>query len=281
LLFLLNMDLSESIKSAEDTYRQNLEEFFISVYNERSLPSHGIDHHRRVWGYSKEILNLFPFTETTNFPKLANDLILACYMHDIGMTVDPGIKHGFHSRELCIKFLQEHNLQIANFSDVLEAIENHDNKEYAGIDSANDLLAILSVSDDLDAFGYIGIYRYSEIYLTRGIEPEKIGHLIRDNAEKRFQNFVRSLGTGNKITEKYSLSYKTIDRFFRKYNEQLLSYNFGSTHPYGYCGVIELFCHMMDRRIELKEIYLEREKYLVDPIIRWYFTGLEKELFSI
>ena len=197
------------------------------------------------------------------------------------MTVDPGIKHGFHSRELCIKFLQEHNLQIANFSDVLEAIENHDNKEYAGIDSANDLLAILSVSDDLDAFGYIGIYRYSEIYLTRGIEPEKIGPLIRDNAEKRFQNFVRSLGTGNKITEKYSLSYKTIDRFFRKYNEQLPSYNFGSTHPYGYCGVIELFIHMMDRRIELKEIYLEPEKYLIDPTIKWFFTELEKELLKV
>ena len=39
----------------------------------------------------------------------------------------------------------------------------------------NDLLTILSVSDDLDAFGYIGIYRYTEIYLTRGIDPEKIG----------------------------------------------------------------------------------------------------------
>ena len=37
------------------------------------------------------------------------------------------------------------------------------------------LLTILSVADDLDAFGFIGIYRYSEIYLTRGIDPEKIG----------------------------------------------------------------------------------------------------------
>ena len=31
---------------------------------------------------------------------------------------------------------------------------------------------ILSVADDLDAFGFTGIYRYLEIYLTRGINPE-------------------------------------------------------------------------------------------------------------
>jgi len=275
------MDLFDSIKSAEDTYRLNLEEFFNSVYNERSLPSHGIDHHRRVWSYSKEILNLLPFIETSNIPKLTNDLILACYMHDIGMSEDPGIKHGKHSRNLCVKFLQEHNLPVSNFGDVLEAIENHDNKEYSGNDISDDLLAILSVSDDLDAFGYIGIYRYSEIYLTRGIEPEKIGHLIRDNAEKRFQNFIKKFGTINKITDKHSVRYYTIDRFFRKYNEQLPSYSFGSSHPFGYCGVIELFCHMMDRRIELKEIYLESEKYLVDPTIRWYFNELEKEMVIV
>jgi HD superfamily phosphodiesterase len=272
------MDLSESIKSAEDTYRQNLEDFFNSVYNERSLPSHGIDHHRRVWGYSKELLDLFPFSEAVNIQKLANNLILACYMHDIGMSVDPGVKHGTHSRYLCVKFFQRHNLPVSDFKEVLEAVENHDNKEYSGNDTANDLLAILSVSDDLDAFGYIGIYRYSEIYLARGIEPEKIGHQIRDNVEKRFRNFIKSIGTGNKITDRHSVRYNTIDRFFRKYNEQLPSYNFGSSHPYGYCGLIELFGHMMDRRIELKEIYLEPERYLVDPTIRWFFTELEKEL---
>ena len=281
MLFLLIMDFSESIKSAEDTYRQNLEEFFNSVYNERTLPSHGIDHHRRVWDYSKEILKLFPFPETVNIPKLANNLILACYMHDIGMSVDPGIKHGIHSRNLCIEFLQGHNLPLSDFIDVLEAIENHDNKEYPDNDNSGDLLAILCLADDLDAFGYIGIYRYSEIYLTRGIEPEKIGHLIRDNAEKRFQNFIKSFRTDNKITDKHSVRYNTIDSFFRKYNEQLTSYSFGSSHPYGYCGVIELFCHMMDRRIELKEIYLEPEKYLVDSTIRWYFTELKKELIII
>ena len=49
------MELSGIIESAEKQYKQILEEFFISVYDESLLPSHGIDHHRRVWKYSKEL----------------------------------------------------------------------------------------------------------------------------------------------------------------------------------------------------------------------------------
>ena len=58
----------------------------------------------------------------------------------------------------------------------------------------NDLLNILSVADDLDAFGYTGIYRYSEIYLTRGISPKEIGNLIRENASRRYHNFEKIFG---------------------------------------------------------------------------------------
>ena len=44
---------------------------------------------------------------------------------------------------------------------------------------------MLSVADDLDAFGFTGIYRYSEIYLMRGINPNQLGHLIIENAAKQ------------------------------------------------------------------------------------------------
>jgi hypothetical protein len=69
-----------------------------------------------------------------------------------------------------------------------------------------------------------------------------------------------------------------LDEFFSKYNAQLASYQFGLSHPSGICGVIELFDHMIKRRIELREIYLEPDKYLVDPTIRWFFTELQKEI---
>ena len=101
------------------------------------------------------------------------------------MSVDSGVKHGKHSRQLCSRFLSENNLSENDFPDVLEAIENHDNKDYSETSIRNELLNILSISDDLDAFGISGIYRYSEIYLTRGITYENLGStIIRENAEK-------------------------------------------------------------------------------------------------
>ena len=52
------MNLTVSIESAELKFRQILEDFFVSVYDEKDLFSHGIDHHRRVWSYAKELLSI-------------------------------------------------------------------------------------------------------------------------------------------------------------------------------------------------------------------------------
>ena len=272
------MDRSEIIRSAENQYKQILEEFFISVYNETSLSSHGIDHHRRVWNYAKEFLKQIPSGNINNLLQFSANLIIACYLHDIGMSVNPGPKHGKLSRKCCTRFLNKYNLPEDEFNDALEAIENHDNKDYSTHGIKNTLMTILSVSDDLDAFGLTGVFRYTEIYLTRGIEPEKIGSLIRENAENRFLNFLKSFGSYNEIVEKHTSRFNILDEFFSKYNAQLPSYQFGLSHPSGYCGVIELFDHMLKRRIELREIYLESDKYLVDPTIRWFFTELKKEI---
>ncbi len=59
------MNLNRIIESAEKQYKQILEDYFVSVYNERSAPSHGIDHHRRVWKYSGELLKVIPYKEKT------------------------------------------------------------------------------------------------------------------------------------------------------------------------------------------------------------------------
>ena len=272
------MKLSEIIKSAENQYKQILEEFFISVYNEQSLSSHGIDHHRRVWNYSKEFLKLVSLKDTAHSLYFTSELIIACYMHDIGMSVDPGVKHGKHSRNLCIQFLNKNNLPETDYKDALEAIEYHDNKDYISNSFINDLLTILSVSDDLDAFGFTGIFRYSEIYLTRGIDPEKIGYLIRENAERRFNNFIKTFGSFIEIVEKHTNRYKILDNFFSKYNEQLPSYHFGTKQPSGYCGVVEIIHTLMKNSLQLKDFIAAPEKYSKDLLIRCFFKELEKEL---
>ncbi len=79
------------IIKAEEKYKNKLEEFFKSVYDEKSLCSHGIDHHRRVWNYAKELLLSNDNKDVINESGFPEKLIIACYLHDIGMSVDPGI----------------------------------------------------------------------------------------------------------------------------------------------------------------------------------------------
>jgi hypothetical protein len=275
------MNLTDTSESAELKFKQILVDFFISVYDEKSLTSHGIEHHRRVWNYAKEL------TELTEVPDLKHDiinprnLIIACYLHDIGMSVDPGLRHGHHSRDMCIRFLEMNHLEKSDFQDVLLAIEKHDNKEYKTSSGIIDLLTILSVADDLDAFGLTGVYRYSEIYLRRGIRPEEIGYKIMKNADGRFENFKNIFGFSEKLLQKHRMRYKTLINFFTEYNKQAGSYNFGSMNPYGYCGVIEVLSDDLQKNIPIAAICHEKEIYSNDQVIRCFFKELAAEFNSL
>jgi HD superfamily phosphodiesterase len=271
------MDLTGSIESAEKQYKQILEEFFVSVFHEKTLTSHGIDHHRRVWQYSKELLKEIQLQESLQSSDLPGDLIIACYLHDIGMSVNPGVKHGIYSRKLCELFISRYKLSQNDLTEVLYAIENHDNKDYSGTGPMNDLLTILSVSDDLDALGYTGIFRYSEIYLTRGILPEKIGIMVRDNVKKRFDNVVNILGEESEYIDRHRKRFNILYDFFGKYNEELTSYHFGTGNPYGHCGVMEIIQYMMKSKLLLKDIFREPENYTGDPWILSFLGEMENE----
>jgi HD superfamily phosphodiesterase len=272
------MNLIPSVESAEQQFKQILEDFFISIYDEKSLTSHGIDHHRRVWNYAKELL-ICKFDPDSEFPlQFISKLIIACYLHDIGMSVDNGIRHGKHSRHLCINFLNKHNLPLNEYKDLLETIENHDNKEYPGSRKPNELLTILSAADDLDAFGFSGIYRYSEIYLIRDIKPGLIGEMIIENASKRFDHFKENFGFNNALLQKQSDRFNILIRFFTGYNKQVPSYHFDSQKPKEFCGVIEMFIQMIKNKKEFNYIYSEQERYPDDQVIQWFFNGLKTEI---
>jgi HD superfamily phosphodiesterase len=274
------MNLKSQIESAETQYKQILEDFFISVFNEESLSSHGIDHHRRVWEYSKELLSILPDKEISPDLLLPQKLIFAAYMHDIGMVIDPGIRHGIHSRELCMRFLSSNRLPPEDYKDVLEAIEQHDLKDYQADSVVYDLLTILSVADDLDAFGFIGIFRYAEIYLTRNTDPEDIGSLIMGNAAKRFNHFIKFFEYYDQLFEKHKKRYLLLDDFYKEYNKQILSYQFEDQQPSGYCGVIKILDGLIKDKKDLKSFLKQKEQDNFDSVIRWFFNGLEKELAS-
>jgi HD superfamily phosphodiesterase len=215
------MNIESNIKLAGQKFIHALEEFFKSVYDDNKLPSHGIDHHRRVWRYARELLHFINLEEEITDSRFIEKLIIACYLHDIGMAVDKGDSHGRNSRLLCEKFFRENNMSLPDYQDVLEAVENHDNKEYFDSSSPNKLLLLLSVADDLDAFGHIGIYRYIEIYQARGIQPDKIGPMILENAARRFKNFESIFGRFPGLIEKHRKRYLVLESFFKEFVSEL------------------------------------------------------------
>lgn len=272
------MNLTASIESAELEFKQILEEFFVSIYDEKILFSHGLDHHRRVWHYARELLSILPVSNTGNPYCKPSNLIIVCYLHDIGMSVEQGPRHGKHSRELCRQFLKKYNLSEKTYADVLSTIEYHDRKDYTAGSGYNHLLTVLSVADDLDAFGFTGIYRYSEIYLARGIKPDEIGKLVIENANKRFNNFEAGLGQETSYVQKHRTRFEILTGFFNHYNRQAVSYDFVTPRIEGYCGVIQLFRSMINQGMSLGDLFREARLYSDDVIIESYFNGLKTEL---
>jgi len=215
------MNLAERIESAEDKYRQILEEYFIKKWGDTALFSHDVTHHRRVWHYAKELLSEAEKKERPEISLSPDKLLIACYLHDLGMSVDISERHGIHSSNFCREFISINGFSESEFAEVLNAIENHDNKEYALKDNSVNLLSILTIADDLDAFGHIGILRYLEIYLKRGIDPSEIGYRIRDNASKRFGNFRSVFGSDEVLFQKQYSRFMILDDFFKDYNQEI------------------------------------------------------------
>lgn len=270
------MNLKDKIKSAEQHYRGSLEDFFTSNYPAEYIFSHGIGHHRRVWGYAKELLDHISRDHGTDDLLFIQKLLISCYLHDIGMAVDPGPRHGQHSRVLCQKFLQENNINQADYKDVLDVLENHDNKNYNEVPGENKLFMLLSISDDLDAFGNTGIYRYVEIYLKRGVAFSSIGKLILENAAQRFQNFTAFFRTSPELIEKYQSNYQVLVSFFKNYNIQAIDYKFNAQNPKGYCGVVEIIADFLNKLTSGQRL-TERYKPSEDPIIQKFLESLSEE----
>lgn len=274
------MDINTLIYFVELKFKKILEEFFVSNYSENNLSSHGIEHHRRVWIYAKKIILLHSDNHNRFSTEFLSRLIIACYLHDIGMSVDPGIKHGHHSRVLCTTFLEHYNLPLNDFDEVLNAIENHDQKEYKVDSEPDELLQILSVADDLDAFGFIGIYRYLDIYLIRNIEFENICILIKNNSASRFAHFEQKYYMFEDFFKEQKQRFEVLIEFLDQYNCQVHSYQFATKTPGGYCGILEILNNIKNNSMDLDTLLNNYPDYKYDKTIQWFIEGLKNELSS-
>ncbi len=213
-----NKDFENTLTKAEEKWLKILYHEVKSQFNRYPLPSHDHTHHYRVWFYAKELLRTLSDAGFVIDNAMIEKAIISAFFHDTGMTVTRDPSHGIESRLICEKFLRQHaGLNRSDVDEILEAIEKHDDKAYAQRMKGINNYTILAVADDLDAYGAIGIYRYYEIYLLRGISKEEIPLKVIDNIGKRFSFLERIFGSIPTFIEKHFIRKQFTINYFNQF----------------------------------------------------------------
>jgi HD superfamily phosphodiesterase len=208
-------ELKYHILQAEQKMLEPLYKFCESLFTDNKIPSHNHTHHLRVWEYAKEILYALNISTEVNY-NMAESCLIASLFHDTGFTKTTNENHGKESREICFKYFEDNKLSKPdNFEEILYAIEKHDDKEYKLNDTAsNSIFSVLCNADDLDAFGKIDVIRYTEIYLIRGIDINKLPERVIKNLDQRFLNFEKNFKHFSNLYTKHKSRYLTARSFF-------------------------------------------------------------------
>jgi len=232
------------IRAAEAAWLEPLREHVSGIFTGTILPSHDQTHHARVWRHGKMVLGELAGRGIPVDRSLAEGVLVASWFHDTGMAIDRGKVHGRLGKEMCQDFFSGQGLpRPALYDKVMAAIEFHDRKGmdgHPGFTPGNPpgIAEILSVADDLDALGTIGIYRYTEIYLLRGIPVQKLGTSVLENAYNRYRNMAVSCSLLPELSAIIRDRYDRLCSFFNCFNQQLLTVRSPEEVWSGHLGVV-------------------------------------------
>jgi len=246
-----------------------------ALFVDNKLPSHDHTHHLRVWNLSKSLLREIATFNSRIDQSLVEGILIAAFFHDLGMETSTREDHGRLGAERCMSwFRHSGRTKPERFEEIIRAIELHDRKDLQIYKSfspelAPEILGILSVADDLEALGTIGIFRYTEIYLERGIPIEELGTRILANVITRFEHLSDGCRLCDRLLTRYRQQYDELCFFFQEYNTQLKAVSQADTVSSGPLGVINYI-----RKHGLDKIALNRASSEVND----YFRKLEYEL---
>ncbi|MGW8316732.1 MAG: hypothetical protein ACWGNV_14105 [Bacteroidales bacterium] len=231
------------IGEAEALWLSQLEHNAKQVFNSSWLPSHDHTHHRRVWNLCRRLIREMDRLQVAIDYSLVEGILIAAWFHDLGMASTTGEKHGATGRSLCASWLRNNTLPAPQrYREIMDAIEFHDIKDartHEGIiaGASPGILPVLSVADDLEALGVIGIYRYTEIYLLRGIGMDRLGEKVLQNVAHRMENLASCTACG-KILSAFESEQQALTDFFKAYVRQLSQYPDTSDLFTGPAGVV-------------------------------------------
>jgi HD superfamily phosphodiesterase len=183
------------------------------------LPSHDHTHHLRVWYFARDLLTALSAAGCHIDQSLVEKTLISVLFHDTGMTVTTEPSHGVGSRLICERYFNEKGgIDRSGLDEILEAVEMHDDKQYAEKMQGINTYTILTVADDLDAYGAIGVYRYYEIYLLRGMKEKEIPGKAIGNINTRFSFMVRAFGFLESFIRKHEERKKRTVSYFKQFH---------------------------------------------------------------
>jgi hypothetical protein len=210
-------------------------------------------------------------------------LIIAVFFHDQGMSESHSKEHGKISRHICKAFFNSSGLTPpSGFEKVLDAIENHDKKEYSDTNKIKveiDIQRLLNISDDLDAFGVVGAYRYLEIYLLRNIRVDLLPEAVLSNIGSRFQYFSDTFFNDSSFVKAQSHRYTHTKNYYKDLNMQLKLVEYNPEFYLGPIGVLNYIQQEVIRKERrLSDVCKEAIDHQDDFYVQHFFKRLIKEL---
>lgn len=281
----LEQKINFSIQRAEEKWLDKSILFVSALFKTVFLPSHDVAHHLRTWRHAKVILTeLSELNKSVDF-SIVEAVFLASMFHDTGMVDSRSAEHGANSKKHYLDFIQEQNAELPLLhADIIRAIELHDHKdEYLFIPfsykEAPDILTLISIADDLDALGIIGIYRYAEIYLHRGVTPKNLGMEILENVSIRFNHLSKASTLLPGFINQARNTYREIINFFDEYNQQcLIETNLEATFN-GHVGVVNYIRQFsVDGDIPPEHFLDTLSNFKVGKFVLNYFETLENAI---
>lgn len=274
------------IYNVEQKWLKTLFKVCSDTFSDSFLPSHDETHHYRVWVTARDLIREIGTQDIHFSEKDIEKILIAVFFHDVGMAKNLDKDHGKISRDICENFFKINPAKkIRVLDEVYEAIENHDDKEYKNNihlhKDPKNLFSILSISDDLDAFGIIGIYRYAEIYLLRNININDLPEKVLDNLNNRFGYFQKNYGFLVRFAEKQKARYLTVKSFYEALQKQLTDKAYSSSIRYGPLGVINFIIQfVLERKLSPEVISEHIMKNVDDLFIREFFNQFNLGILS-
>lgn len=279
------MNLENLLKLAEGQWLAPSFTFLMNAFKTTPLSSHDHRHHFRVWQHARKLLVELDKKGFTADYSFTESLLLASMFHDAGMLKERGKSHGEAGTRIFREFLEQSPLKPEQTEDILQVILDHDDKSYylAGRlvkDGKIQLLPALQISDDLDAYGFTGIYRYSEIYLLRGIPMEDLGLKIIANVAGRYNNFMSNCSRLPEMVKMHSLRHHDIESFFRTYNLQIHKKEETGKDPQsGPVAVVRhIYRQVMMNTATIEDVCRNMADFSEDEYVKRFFKILNDEL---